>query len=66
MTRAALVPLLLALGGCAAPPTRDDVLQTAMQAGFLACQSALNDPKTEWGPGAKEYCVRVVLGCDAR
>ncbi len=62
LTRALVLCLLLS-SACAAPPTRDDVPQTAIQSGFLACQASLNDPKTQWGDGAKEYCERVVNGC---
>lgn len=63
MKDAALALVLLAAGACAAPPTRDDVLQAAISAGKLACESALADPKTVWGPGAREYCEAVANGC---
>lgn len=58
----ALVLCLLA-AACAAPPTRDDILQSAIEAGRLACMTALNDQRTVWGPGAQAYCEGVVNGC---
>ena len=62
MTRAALVSLLLALGACQTTELerKEIAIQTALDAAFLACQSALNDPRMTWEPGARDYCMRVV------
>lgn len=61
MSRVLVCALLLS--ACASPPTRDDVLQSAINAGKLACEAALADPATQWGPGAEAYCQAVVNGC---
>lgn len=57
--------LVLFAPGCAHAPTsaRDEVLQTALDASVLGCQTALNDPATVWGPGAQAYCRRLLNGC---
>lgn len=39
---------------------KEIAIQTALDAAFLACQTALNDPRMAWEPGAREYCLRVV------
>lgn len=63
----AILSLLLLAAACAAPgeASRERVLQTAIEAGLVACQAALNNPQTQWGPGAQAYCERVVNGCPA-
>jgi hypothetical protein len=55
--------LLVLLQGCA-EPSSDAVLQTAIQGGMTACEVALANPKTKWGPGAREYCQRMANGCE--
>lgn len=62
MSRAPLVLLGMALGACQATELerKELAIQTALDAAFLACQTALNDPRITWEPGARDYCLRVV------
>lgn len=62
MRHAALVALLLLAGACKATELerKEIAIQTALDAAFLACQTALNDPRLTWEPGARDYCMRIV------
>jgi hypothetical protein len=62
VSRAPLVLLCLALGACQATELdrKELMIQTALDAAYLACSTALNDPRMTWGPGARDYCLRVV------
>ncbi len=53
--------IALALGACQATEfeRKELAIQTALDAAFLACQAALNDPRVTFEPGAREYCLRV-------
>jgi len=60
------------LSACAHAPTeqqirdaRDEVISGNVTLAFFGCQTALNDPKTEWAEGAREVCERLVKGCPA-
>lgn len=60
----------LCLFACSHAPTekqvrdaRDEVISGNVTLAFFGCQTALNDPATEWAEGAKEVCVRLVKGC---
>lgn len=58
----ALALLLLAACSCGtstATQRREQVIQAALDAAYLACQTALNDPNITWDKGAREYCLRV-------
>lgn len=62
MSRALVLPLLLLAAGCSAtePERKEVVIQSALDAAYLACQTALNDPRMTWEPGARDYCLRIV------
>lgn len=62
MTRVALVLLCLALGSCATTEAerQDIALNGALVLAYNACRVALDNPLTEWEPGAKSYCKRIV------
>ncbi len=62
MTRAALVLCCLALGACGTTELqrKEATIQTALDAAYLACQTALNDPRMTWDKGARDYCMRIV------
>lgn len=62
MSRAALGLYLLALSSCGTTELqrKEVAIQSALTAAFLACQTALNDPRLEWEPGARDYCLRVI------
>lgn len=65
MTRALALlvcPLFLAASACASTELerKEVVIQSALDAAYLACQSALNDPRMTWEPGARDYCLRIV------
>lgn len=64
MTRAALVPLLLALGACSATTVerKEQLVQGALDGAYVACTAALDDPRVTWAKGAREYCVLIVNG----
>ncbi len=69
MTRAALVLLCLALGSCAAP-TKEQAIQSALDAGRAArvaeraaCLVLQASPEIEKEPGVVEYCDAVIHGC---
>lgn len=62
--RLGLVCALLLLAGCAqttATQRKEQAIQAALDAAFLACQTALNSPDVTWAPGAREYCTRIVV-----
>lgn len=68
MSRALVLPLFLL--ACSHAPTeqevrdaRDEVISGNVTLAYFGCQTALNDPKTEWAEGAKEVCERLVNGC---
>lgn len=64
---ARLLPLCLLAAACASTPLgrKELAIQTALDAAFLACQTALNSPDVTWDVGAKEYCQAIVskTGC---
>jgi hypothetical protein len=60
----------LLLAACSHAPTekqvrdaRDEVISGNVTLAFFGCQTALNDPKTEWADGARAVCERLVNGC---
>lgn len=54
--------MCMALGACQATELerKELMIQTALDGAFLACKTALNDPRIEWEAGARDYCLRVV------
>jgi hypothetical protein len=65
MSRALLFALLLSACGTTELQRKEIAIQTALDGAFLACQTALNDPRMTWDEGARAYCLRVVnkSGC---
>lgn len=66
MTRAALVPLLLALGACStstAQERRDLAIQTALDSARAACLVLQSDKSIEREPGVDAWCDGVLNGC---
>lgn len=59
----ALCCLALSSCGTTAAERKEIAIQSALDAAFLACQTALNDPATEWEPGAEQWCRRMLDGC---
>lgn len=62
MNRGLVLPLLL-LASCAQTTElqrKEQVIQTALDAAYLACQTGLNDPRMTWDKGARDYCMRIV------
>lgn len=57
-----LVTLAVAVSACQATELerKELMIQTALDGAFLACKTALNDPRIEWEPGARDYCLRIV------
>lgn len=62
MSRAPLVALCLVVSACQATELerKELMIQTALDGAFLACKTALNDPRIQWEPGARDYCLRIV------
>jgi len=57
--------LLLLAAACSSSPeaARDRALNTALEAGRLACLTILADPSIPREPGVDDYCRAVVGGC---
>lgn len=62
MNRVPLVALCLAVSACQATELerKELMIQTALDGAFLACRTALNDPRIRWEPGVRDYCLRVI------
>lgn len=56
----ALVLALCMLAGCA---SKEEVIQSALNGGMLACDALLADKTIPRTPEAEAFCERVVNGC---
>lgn len=56
--------LLVAACGTTELQRKELAIRAALDAAFGACSAALNDPRMEWEPGARQYCMRIVNAPD--
>lgn len=56
------LPVCLLAAACAQTTVqqKEAAIQVALDTAFLACQTALNDPRVEFEPGARAYCLRII------